>query len=188
METHKDNIEDIISQLSVHSSQSALKTLYVIYFNQLIRFVILYVGSTVVAEEIVSDVFLAVWNNRKTLTSISNFNSYVYKIAKYKSIDYLRSRQMEQIELGEIPIDAFIRTMTTPENDLISKENIDQLNKAIDKLPAKCKLAFKLVREDKMKYKEVASILNVSIKTIEAYITLSIKTLRETLKQNMLSE
>lgn len=188
MKTHKENIDDIIHELSVYSSQSALKTLYVTYFNQLIKFVILYVDSTVVAEEIVSDVFLAVWNNRKTLTNISNFNSYVYKIAKYKSIDYLRSRRTEQIELGEIPIDAFTRTVTTPENDLISKENIIQLNEAIDKLPVKYKLAFKLVREDKMKYKEVASILNVSIKTIEAYITHSVKTLREVLKQNMQSE
>lgn len=186
MKMHKENIEDIIFQLSVYDSQSALKTLYMIYFNQLIKFVILYVDSTVVAEEIVSDVFLAVWNNRKTLTDVSNFNAYVYKIAKYKSIDYLRSRQKsDHIDLGEIPADVFAGTMTTPENDLISKENIIQLNEAIDRLPVKCKLAFKLIREDKMKYKEAASILNVSIKTIEAYVTASIKVLREALKHNM---
>ncbi len=188
MGTRKENMDDIIFQLSAHSSQSALKSLYVAYFNQLIKFVVLYVDSTVVAEEIVSDVFFAVWNNRKALRDIDNFNCYVYKIAKYKSIDYLRSRQMRQFELGEIPIDAFVCTMTTPENDLISKENINLLNEAIDKLPVKCKLAFKLIREDKMKYKEVASILNVSTKTIEAYITSSVKILRESLKKNMESE
>lgn len=188
METHKENINDIIYQLSVYSSQSALKALYIIYFNRLIKFVILYVDSGVIAEEIVSDIFLAIWNNRKNLRNITNFNSYIYKIAKYKSIDYLRSRQAEQINIEEIPTNIFAHTINTPESDLITKENICQLNEAINRLPIKCKLAFKLIREDKMKYKEVASILNVSIKTIESYITLSIKTLREVLKKNLQSE
>lgn len=188
MKIQSENLPEIIRQLSANDSQSALKSLYIIYFDPLIRFVTLYVGSIVVAEEIVSDTFLAVWNNRHFLINISNFTSYIYKIAKYKSVDYLRTRYVEPINLGDISMDLFSCTETTPEKELISKESIQRLNRVIDQLPTNHKLAFKLIREDKMKYKEVASILDVSVKTIEAYMTSTIKTLMDAMRKEIQSE
>ncbi|MFV0581375.1 MAG: RNA polymerase sigma-70 factor [Parabacteroides gordonii] len=167
--------------MALTDSQTALKSLYLAYFQRLMRFTKLYVSSSVEAEEIVSDTFLAVWNNRKSLLKVSNFDSYIYSIARHKAISYYRSIHMEQIELNEIPLDLFTQTDTTPEDDLISKERINQLNKAIDALPAKCKMAFKLVREDKLKYKEVAEILDISIKTLEAHLANAVKKLRDSL-------
>lgn len=167
--------------MALTDSQTALKSLYLAYFQRLMRFTKLYVSSSVEAEEIVSDTFLAVWNNRKSLLKVSNFDSYIYSIARHKAISYYRSIRMEQIELNEIPLDLFTQTDTTPEDDLISKERINQLNKAIDALPAKCKMAFKLVREDKLKYKEVAEILDISIKTLEAHLANAVKKLRDSL-------
>ena len=83
--------------------------------------------------------------------------------------------------LDEISIDLFTSTETTPEEELISQEGIHRLNLAIDSLPAKCKMAFKLVREDKLKYKEVAAILDISVKTLEAHLANAVRKLRETL-------
>lgn len=188
MKTQLENIPDILYQLSVNESQAALRPLYLIYFKPLIRFVALYVGSTVVAEEIVSDTFLAVWNNRKSLREVSDFTSYIYKIAKYKSIDYLRVQHVVQSPLGDISIDMFACTETTPEKDLISKEGIGRLNELINGLPANYKLAFKLIREDRLKYKEVASILDVSVKTVEAYMTATVKLLMDAMRKEIQTE
>ena len=55
---------------------------------------------------------------------------------------------------------------------------------AIDSLPAKCKMAFKLVREDRLKYKEVAAILDISVKTLEAHLANAVRKLRETLAED----
>ena len=63
---------------------------------------------------------------------------------------------------------------------------IQRLNRAIEALPPKCKMAFKLVREDKLKYKEVASILEISIKTVENHLVNAVKKLRETLSEESL--
>ena len=90
---------------------------------------------------------------------------------------------MEQVSLDEISIDLFTSTETTPEEELISQEGIHRLNLAIDSLPAKCKMAFKLVREDKLKYKEVAAILDISVKTLEAHLTNAVRKLRELLEK-----
>lgn len=187
MKTQPETLPDILYQLSVNESQTALRALYLIYFKALIRFVAFYVGSTVVAEEIVSDTFLAVWNNRKTLREVSNFTSYIYKIARHKSVDYLRVQHPEQVNLGDISVDMFACTETTPEKELISKEGITRLNELINNLSTNHKLAFKLIREDRLKYKEVAAILDLSVKTVEAYMTATVKLLMDGLKNEVQS-
>lgn len=125
---------------------------------------------------------MTLWNNRKSLPEISNFDSYLYTIARYKAISLYRTQHMEKVELNEHNIDLFVHTETTPEEELISKECINRLNRAINTLPDKCKMAFKLIREDHLKYKEAATILDISVKTLEAHITTAIRKLREELK------
>ena len=165
-----------VYEMALSDSQIALKSLYMAYFGPLMRFTGMYVSSPAEAEEIVSDTFLAIWNNRKQLPGIGNFDSYIYTVARHKAISYYRKQHLD-----EIPIDLFTSAETTPEEELISREGIRRLNLAIDLLPAKCKMAFKLVREDKLKYKEVAAILDISVKTLEAHLANAVRKLRETL-------
>jgi len=184
LEKHTAQIIQWVCDMALSDSQAAFKSLYLEYFQRMMRFTSLYVSTTMEAEEIVSDTFLAVWNNRKSLPNISNFNSYIYTIARNKIVDYYRQQEIEKTELNERTIDLFIHTETTPEQELISKEEVDRLNLAINSLPEKCKEAFKLVREDKLKYKEVASILNISIKTLEAHMATAVKKLRKALSDS----
>lgn len=187
MEKDSGNIIQWVCEMASSDSQTAFKSLYLAYFQRLMRFVSLYISSEVETEEIVSDTLLAVWNNRHTLPEISNFNSYIYAIARNKIINYYRIKRIEKVELEENIIDLFIHADTTPEEDLISKEDIERLNAAINSLPNKCKLAFKLVREDKLKYKEVATILDISIKTLEAHLATAVRKLREALSGELTS-
>jgi RNA polymerase sigma-70 factor (ECF subfamily) len=179
------NLEEItfwIEEIALSDSQTAFESLYSAYFKRMMRFAELYVCSSAKAEEVVSDTFLAVWNNRKQLPGITNFDSYIYSIARNKAISYYRSlSHVETVELNESKIDLFARTDTTPEDELITQEEINRLNAAVNALPDKCKTVFKLVREDKLKYSEVATILNISVKTVEAHLAVAIKKLREAL-------
>lgn len=169
--------------MALSDSQTALKSLYVTYFETLMRFICIYVSSPEVAEELISDIFLEIWNNRKQLTNVTHFNAYLYSMARYKAISYYRKQHIEQVSLDEIPVDLFTSTETTPEEELISQENLERLNKAIDSLPARCKVAFKLVREDKLKYKEAAAVLNISVKTLEAHLANAVRKLRDSLSE-----
>lgn len=149
------------------------------------RFIRLYISSKEEAEEIVSDIFIALWQNRKNLPEVNNFDSYIYKIAYYKIVSLFRRQYGEKENLDVSNIDLFLRTETTPEIELITKENIHLLNSAVNTLPDKCKLTFKLIREDKLKYKEVAEIMNISVKTVEAHLATAIRKLRETLDKQI---
>ena len=165
MGENRDDIIQWVCEMALSDS------LYMAYFGPLMRFTGMYVSSPAEAEEIVSDTFLAIWDNRKQLPGISNFDSYIYTVARHKAISYYRKQHMEQVSLDEISIDLFTSTETTPEEELISQEGIHRLNLAIDSLPAKCKL----------KYKEVAAILDISVKTLEAHLANAVRKLRETL-------
>lgn len=135
----------------------------------------MYVKSSQIAEELVSDVFFALWENRKQLVEITNFDAYIYRIAKFRVLKYLRDNKTLTVDLDEVPIELFAFTETTPEDDYISRELIDAVNEAIEQLPTKSKLAFKLVREDGMKYKDAAEHLGISVKTLEAQLSYAMK-------------
>jgi len=175
----------LINRLALEDSEDALKDLYQLYFDKLVRFVYLYVQSHRSVEEIVSDVFLSIWINRRDLVNIQNFNAYVLTIARNKAISHFRKEEKHYAISGEYPTDLYFNTETTPEDDYISQELIRKFNKAINTLPPQCKIAFKLIREDKMKYKDAALVLNISIKTLEAHITKATKILRKLLDDNV---
>lgn len=168
-------IRSVLEDLATRDSESAFKSLYMSYSDRIMRYLVMYVKSGQIAEELVSDVFFALWENRKQLPEISNFDAYIYRIAKFKVLNYLRDNNDQTVDLDEVPIDLFAFTETTPEDDYISRELIDAVNAAIEELPTKSKLAFKLVREDGMKYKDAAEHLGISVKTLEAQLTYAMK-------------
>ncbi|MDR2968917.1 MAG: RNA polymerase sigma-70 factor [Tannerellaceae bacterium] len=181
IEKHTDDVSRWMNEIANFNSRVAFESLYYHYFDRLLRFVSLYVPILVEAEEIVLDTFTDIWSGRKKLLPVKNPDAYIYSITRNKAISFLRSQHKNMVPLNETMIDLFIHVDTTPESDLISKENIRQLNGAINSLPYKCKMAFKMVREDKMKYKDVAIVLNISVKTVEAHIATATKKLREIL-------
>lgn len=169
------HIRSVLEDLAVRDSEPAFKSLYTSYSDRIMRYLVMYVKSPQIAEELVSDVFFALWENRKQLPEVNNFDAYIYRIAKFRVLNYLRDNKYQTLDLDEVPIDLFAFTETTPEDDYISRELIDAVNEAIEQLPAKSKLAFKLVREDGMKYKDAAEHLGISVKTLEAQLTYAMK-------------
>lgn len=171
----------LLEELACGNSEKALEGIYYMYSEPVSRYILMYVKSKEVAEELLSDVFYTVWEKRKVAVDIENFHAYIYSIAKFKALNYLRDQKMETIDLDQIPIDIFAFTKTTAEEEYISQETISQLNEAIEELPPKCKMAFKLVKEDNMKYKDAAEHLGISIKTLEIHLTTAMKKLKEKL-------
>ena len=64
---------------------------------------------------------------------------------------------------------------------MITAELFRKIEKAVDELPPRCKMIFKLVRQDGLKYKEVAEILDVSTNTVDAQMVIAVKRISEKL-------
>jgi RNA polymerase sigma-70 factor (ECF subfamily) len=174
---NKAAIQDCLFKISHESDGKAFKEFYRYYFNRLFRFCITIVHSKEVAEEIVHDVFMNLWEKRNHLHKIENPDVYLYVAVKNKSLDYLsKNRLRETVDISTIGNEYFVFDID-PEKMMITEEMKKKIYQTIDQLPPCCKQIFCLIREDGLKYKEAAAILNLSVKTVESQMAIAMKKL-----------
>lgn len=155
--------------------QEALKVLYDHYNRRLFELAYAIVRSKEMAEEVVGDVFIQVWQKRKRIRTVENFAFYLYVMTRNSSRSYLRKYgQKKFLNLDELALPLY-QIDATPEDLLISAEMLQGINRAINELPPQCRLIFKLVKEDGLKYREVAELLHLSAKTVENQMGIALK-------------
>lgn len=158
---------------------AAFKELYLMMYASLKSFANIYTHDQHMAEDVLADVFLKLWDRRDHLQNVQNLRVYLYTAVKNTAINY-RNRHTRVIDIVE-DISEFQSEASTPENILISAETADSIQKAIHALPPRCRLIFQLAKEEGMRYKEIASVLNISIKTIDSQLAIAIKKIGETI-------
>lgn len=163
------------------NNESSFRILYNHYFPRLFRVAHFFLRNNENAEEIVLDVFIKIWNNRKKLPDIKNFKNYAFTSVKNQSLNYLKKNKILVDELDDYHTSKLIEYVG-PEKIFLGKELARELEKAIASLPPRCQLIFRMVREDGMKYKEVAQTLNISLKAIENQLSIASKRIRTSLE------
>lgn len=148
---------------------------YTQFFQKLLITSDKYVEDIFIAEEIVQDVFLKIWENPEGLNEIKSINSYLYRSVINASINYLN--RQKNIERHHLKIASDYSEESLVELDE-ENELIVLINDEIEKLPAQCKKIFKLSRFEHLKYKEIATLLNISERTVENHIANALKQLR----------
>lgn len=162
-------------KISQHGDQHAFGQMYVAYMPLLLKFAHSIIKNQELAEEIVSDVFIKIWQNRNEIGKIENFKLYLYISTKNTALNYLsRHFRKEVISLEEMSLHISIGPYN-PEQLLITAEAVKKINHEIQKLPARCKLIFKLVKEDGLRYNDIAELLNISVKTIDSQMAIALK-------------
>ena len=174
---------DDISLIS-EGNQRAFKSIVYKYSDPLIIFSIGFVRKREVAEEIVSDAFVSLWNKRSQIAEIHDLKSFLYILVRNGSISHLRKTNGKKEIRLETLQDFYTLPVTGPETDDITEEILDQINKAIDQLPPKCKIVFTLAKIQGMKYKEIAEILDISVKTINNHIANALIHISQSLNEN----
>jgi RNA polymerase sigma-70 factor (family 1) len=171
--------QKLISYPAELAGRSAFEALYKTYFTRLFRFSYSITHQKEAAEEIVHDVFLKLWQKTANISTqtIANPKLYLYIAVKNRSLNYLRDNaNLATVELSE-RCDPYIRFETNPETILLNVESLQRLRTAINQLPPRCKLIFTLVKEDGLKYKDVARLLDLSVKTVEAQLAIALRKL-----------
>ena len=175
-------------RIALSEDVKAYKELYLLMFDSLFQFSYSFVKSKQVAQELVSDVFIKLWQIRGQLNSIDNLKPYLFGITKNFSLSYLArtsnnlSIQLSTIELDEIDIQSRIE-YKNPEDLYISKETIKNILQAIGDLPPQCQIIFSLVRVEGLRYKEVAKLLNISVFTVRNQVAIATKKIADALPQ-----
>jgi RNA polymerase sigma-70 factor (family 1) len=166
-----------------NDDQTAFTQLYSQFGKKLIHFSISLVRSKEIAEEVVEDVFVKLWANRAQIGEVENFTVYLYVAVKNKSLNALSQKAKELVSSSFDYLDSTVDAFAADPYDLmITAEMMNRMQQAIDALPPRCKMIFKLVREDGLRYKEVADILNISVNTIDAQMAIAVKRICESLQ------
>lgn len=131
------------------------------------------------AEDIVQNVFMRIWNKRKNLKDDFSITNFLYKSVYNEFIDQYRS-QKSFYPLEKKYIDS-INTIVESEDENSIERIIKIVKKEIQNLPPKCKEIFLLSKEDGLTNIEIAEYKNISIKSVEAHITKAFSLLRSAL-------
>lgn len=174
-----------LQALIAQGDQAAFRQLFHLLFHKLSRFAQSLIRSEDVAGEIVDEVFVRVWNNRDNIMSIGNLRVYLYRAVKNEALNYLSRKAHLHIYEPFDDINIQLRDELNPERLMITQELLNKIRAAVDQLPPRCKLIFKLVREDGLRYREVADILNLSAKTVDAQMVIAVSRIRETMKDEI---
>lgn len=182
MDNHLNELAAIFSH---SNSELAYKKVFRLLYDPLRRFSYSIVKSHEMSEEIASDVLLVIWQQRQRLCEIGNIKYYAFTIAKNKSLNLLKKVAGTQVlSIQDIDVDIEIYN-SDPEAIFIRGEMIEKLRKAVSTLPKKCKLVFKLVREEGFSYKEVAEMLEISVKSVDSHLVFATKRLASVLRDEV---
>lgn len=169
--------EQQLIQLIAQSDEHAFAQLFDHYRNKVYGVALKLTHSTTVAEEIVEDVFLKIWQRRCVLMEIENFSAYLYTIARNQTYKILKqiAKNYKVVLLSE-------NEDVLPDNNtdeyLISKELSSLLQRAIDRLPYQQKQVYQLMKEGDLKRGEVAELLQIQPETVKFHLAQAMKNIR----------
>ena len=173
--------KELIQLICLEDDDKAFEHLFHRYYPLLCQQVYSIVICEHKAEEIVSDVFMKMWNNRHRLHIRSSLKAYLFTAVRNQSIDYLRKQAKHRKIDGELNR-AVEAPYVSPEEEIIFEEVHSIVESAIDALPPQGRHIFRLSRDQGLKYREIASQLNISIKMVETHMRRSLIFLRKELK------
>jgi RNA polymerase sigma-70 factor (ECF subfamily) len=130
----------------------------------------MYIHQKEEAEEIVTDIFVKIWMNRSNMQHIQRPDTYFFVAVKNQSLNYLKKYSSIHVVPVEDSNEINLIDIADPHVQLEKKELHFYLDQSIDALPQQCRIIFRLIKEDGLKYKEVAEILNISPRTVQTQL------------------
>jgi RNA polymerase sigma-70 factor (family 1) len=172
--------QQLLKQIA-NGDQVAFEQFYNIHWNRIYSLALTYLKSSVQAQDVVQEVFLKIWVKRQNLSHVENPASYVYIMGRNEIINALKKKisldwlTEEQAEL--IP-DNFM----LPHQEIDLKQLQQNIGRAIDNLPDRQKLIFKLSREEGLNHEQIAARLGIEKSTVKNHIVRALNTLRSNLE------
>lgn len=175
-------LKDLACNMATYNNEKSYKELFYLLFTPLFRLSLSMLKNRQQAEEITNDVLFRLWQNRTQLLEIENIKVYALTIARNLSLNCLRGNsRVRVISLDYIYAEENEKILA-PDQILINNQRHEGLQFSINALPTRCKIVFKLIKEEGLSYKEVAEVLNISPKTVDAHLVTAMKKLSEYLK------
>lgn len=181
-----DNIE-FIKTLKT-SPSLAMEYLYTQYYTVMCGIVYSIIKNNQAAEDIVQELFLYIWRKRENLEINTSLPAYLRQAARNRSLNYIRNQKVVVFK-GEEMLELMADDHLNLEQNQSAHDLGIEIEQQIMALPEKCGIVFALSRYENMSYSEIATELDISVKTVEHQISKALKILRNNIyKTNLIKD
>jgi len=161
-----------------YTSETAFSHLFETYKNRIYGYILTITHSPISAEELTQEIFLKLWIIRDELINVQNLDGYIFKIARNKTLNYLRKASYDEKFLKDLQ-----GHMVTDENNVDRQINMRQyehlLNEAIQSLSPQRKAVYELSRHEGLTFDQIAQRLGLSRNTVRNHLVEALKKVRE---------
>ncbi len=174
---------DLVRMIS-EGDEKAFLEIYSRYFKPIRIFIVRYVQSFQLAEDLTQEVFVKIWEHRKKLVEVKSFKAYLFVLAKNHTLNMLKKAARSEIAMSEI-IGSYVSNANPTEDLFIDKEYRKVFDKALAAIPERSRQIFQLCREQKKSYEEVAEIMGISKNAIKNHMVFSMRALRLSVEKEL---
>lgn len=172
-------IDSLFWKIAIQDDEIAFKELFHQFFASLCVFSARMLGCNYTAEDIVQDVFMKIWRNRKDIEITTSTRNFLITSVRNATLDHLRRCQSKEKYMQQCADNLKASSHSTDLVDLYAVTELEEMIKsALSKLPENVRESFELNRFEMKTYAEIAEIKQISIKTVESHISKSLKILR----------
>lgn len=171
-------INEYLRRISA-GDEEAFRSLYLLYYDRLYQFARIYLNNAEAAEDAVSELFYQLWKSRSGLPEIENFNAYVYRAIRNSCTNSRRiSSRNLNCDLSHPKLQVSMDP-ALPADEEVDYQLLNQaLSDAVENLPERCRQIFKLSREDGLSHREIASVLEIAVTTVEGQLAIAKRRLK----------
>lgn len=183
MDSNYTDGEQILLMEIANGNEDSFRRLFYKYQHKLSSYVFGWTKSTPVTEEIVQDIFLKIWVKRETLPAVNNFDGYLYILCRNQCFNALRQIASEKVKVQEW--EKFSETSHEPEEDFLTEEFEGYIQEAIEQLTPQQKRVYDLKYNQKLKYKEVAELMDIAPETARKHMMAALKSIKNYLPKHL---
>lgn len=162
------------------------KRLYDTYFNRLMFHASRFINDEAEVEDVVSDVFVDLWNRMDVIDLDKGIVAYLYKAVSTRALNVLRHKNIAAVRIETLEAINERRLefidKKTPYETVEAQEIKTGINEALSQLPDKCREVFVLSYVNGLKSKDIADAMGISVRTVETHVYKALRLLREQLK------
>lgn len=176
-------IRDILNRIADKDDQEAFKVFFALYHPKLMAFAILFVKSHHHAEDIVSDTLVQLLKQRQKIFRMEHFEGYLFLMIKNQALNFLKKKSNRMVSAEDYSEkDQMTSEYLDPLQKILDAELRERLFEVTEALPPRRKMVYKLVKDEGLKYKEVAQLMDVSVRTVENHLDAAVKDVKQAIK------
>lgn len=162
----------------IFSGKHEFEVVFREYYASLCRYASMWMRDADEAEEIVQAVFVRLWEKQQQISIDTSLKSYLYRSVYHESLNTIRKTKVREQYLH---MNKQEEEVSHPEDRASVKDLQGRIEEALGQLPEQCGLIFRMSRFQDLKYREIADILNISVKTVENQMGKALKLMRHNL-------